>query len=79
MYKELEEKNKNNKDDNIHLEFNYPYYIYKEIKKKEIEEKKIATQQNQDEEKKEKKHNEKYNNNIQLEKSNIKYNILYEY
>ena len=86
MYKELDEKNKNNKEENnINLEFNYPYYIYQEIKKKEKEDKKLFPQQNQEEEekiennKKEKRGGDKYNKNIQLVKSNIKYNILYEY
>ena len=83
MYKELEEKNKMNKEENINLEFNYPYYIYQEIKKKEKEEKKLFTHGNheddQDEISKDKKTSEKHNKNIQLIKSNIKYNILYEY
>ena len=77
MYKKLDEINKNNKED-INLEFNYPYYIYQEIKKKEKEDKKLSPQENKDEEKKDKKNNEKHKN-IQLVKSNIKYNILYEY
>ena len=87
MYKELEAKNKNNKEENnINLEFNYPYYIFQEIKKKEKEERKSFPQQNQEEgeksesnNKKDKKTNDKYNKNIQLIKTNVKYNILYEY
>ena len=86
MYKELDEKNKNNKEENnINLEFNYPYYIYQEMKKKEKEDKKLSPQQNEEEEekiennKKEKRGSDKYNKNIQLVKTNIKYNILYEY
>ena len=86
MCKELDEKNKNNKEENnINLEFNYPYYIYQEIKKKEKEDKKLSPQQNEEEEekiennKKEKRVSDKYNKNIQLVKTNIKYNILYEY
>ena len=84
MYKKLDEINKNNKED-INLEFNYPYYIYQEIKKKEKDDKKLSPQQNLDDGettevyKKDKKISEKINRNIQLEKSNIKYNILYEY
>ena len=90
MYKEIEEKNKNNEEDKtINLEFNYPYYIYQEIKKKEKQEKKLfpqPIQEDEDEEeeynyinKKDKKNIDKYNRNINLVKSNVKYNILYEY
>ena len=83
MYKILEEENK----DEENIEFNYPYYIYQDIKNKENKEKKgkkiIPQEQEDDEEfyniKKEKKANEKGSKNIQLIKTNIKYNILYEY
>lgn len=77
MYKELEEQNKKDKEEeNINVEFNYPYYIYQEIKKKENEKKNIQ------EEKEENELNEKKgtkNKKIQLIKTNMKYNILYEY
>jgi hypothetical protein len=75
MYKKLDEINKNNKED-INLEFNYPYYIYQEIKKNENQNK------NYQEEKEETDTNEKKgskNKKIQLIKTNMKYNILYEY
>ena len=85
MYKELEEKNKkdlNENDENI--EFNYPYYIYQEIKKKEKEDKKFLSEENGNESShskynKKERRNDKTHKNIQLLKSNIEYNILYEY
>ena len=77
IYKELEEQNKNNKEEeNINVEFNYPYYIYQELKNKENEKKDIR------EEKDESDMTEKKgikNKKIQLIKTNMKYNILYEY
>ena len=88
FYKEWEEKNKNNKDEdsNINLEFNYPYFIYQEIKKKEKEDKKSfpqsqssEDQDNIDSYKKNKKSLIKANKNVHLIKTNVKYNILYEY
>ena len=77
IYKELEEQNKNNiEEENINVEFNYPYYIYQELKNKENEKKDIK------EEKEETDLTEKKgikNKKIQLIKTNMKYNILYEY
>ena len=76
MYKELEEQNKDKEEENINVEFNYPYYIYQELKKMENEKKKFQ------EEIEEVEFNEKKgskNKKIQLIKSNMKYNILYEY
>ena len=77
IYKELEEQNKNNKEEeSINVEFNYPYYIYQELKNKENDKKNIP------EEKEESEINEKKgskNKKIQLFKTNMKYNIIYEY
>jgi hypothetical protein len=77
IYKELEEQNKNNiEEESINVEFNYPYYIYQELKNKENDKKNIQ------EEKEESEINEKKgskNKKIQLIKTNMKYNILYEY
>ena len=78
IYKELEEQNKNEKenDESIDVEFNYPYYIYQEIKKKE------NNKSNLPEEIEENDINEKKGNKskkIQLIKTNMKYNIIYEY
>ena len=76
IYKELEEQDKNKEEENINVEFNYPYYIYQELKKMENEKKKFQ------EEIEEVEFNEKKgskNKKIQLIKSNMKYNILYEY
>ena len=77
IYKELEEQNKNNiEEESINVEFNYPYYIYQELKNKENEKKDIK------EEKEETDLTEKKgikNKKIQLIKTNMKYNILYEY
>ena len=71
MYKQLEEDNKMNKEENnINLEFNYPYYIYQEIKKKEKEEKNLFPYMNHDEEEsdvsEDKKDGEKINKNFKL-------------
>ena len=76
MYKELEEQNKNKEEENINVEFNYPYYIYQELKKKEND------KSNYQEDIEEVELNEKKgskNKKIQLIKTNMKYNILYEY
>ncbi len=76
IYKELEEKNKNNnEEENIDLEFNYPYYIYQEMKKES--DKKNTQEEKEIDELSEKKGIK--NKNIQLIKTNVKYNILYEY
>ena len=87
MYKKLDEKKKNNiEENNINTEFRYPYYIYQEIKKKEKQEQKSSISQQYQEEveqnninKKNKTNGEKYNKNIQLIKTNVDYNIIYEY
>ena len=83
MYREIEENNKiNNEENNINFEFNYPYYIFQEIKKKEKEEKKMTFGDHEEEQNDNKIDNnnyEKVNKNIQLIKTNAKYNILYEY
>jgi hypothetical protein len=77
MYKELEEQNKNEKnEENINVEFNYPYYIYQELGMKENE-KKNSIDEKEDNEQNEKKGSK--NKKIQLVKTNVKYNILYEY
>jgi len=77
MYKELEEQNKNEKnEENINVEFNYPYYIYQELGMKENE-KKNSIDEKEDNEQNEKKRSK--NKKIQLVKTNVKYNILYEY
>ena len=76
MYKELEEENKNKEEENINVEFNYPYYIYQELKKKEND-KKNFQEDIEEVELNEKKGNK--NKKIQLIKTNMKYNILYEY
>ena len=77
MYKELEEQNKNEKnEENINVEFNYPYYIYQELGMKENE-KKNSIDEKEDNEQNEKKGTK--NKKIQLVKTNVKYNILYEY
>ena len=76
MYKELEEQNKNKEEENINVEFNYPYYIYQELKKKEND------KSNYQDDIEEVELNEKKgskNKKIQLIKTNMKYNILYEY
>jgi hypothetical protein len=76
MYKELEEQNKDKEEENINVEFNYPYYIYQELKKKEND------KSNYQEDIEEVELNEKKgskNKKIQLIKTNMKYNILYEY
>ena len=76
MYKELEEQDKNKEEENINVEFNYPYYIYQELKKKEND------KSNYQEDIEEVELNEKKgskNKKIQLIKTNMKYNILYEY
>ena len=77
MYKELEEQNKNEEEEEkINVEFNYPYYIYQELKKKEND------KSNYQEDIEEVELNEKKgskNKKIQLIKTNMKYNILYEY
>ena len=76
MYKELEEQNKDKEEENINVEFNYPYYIYQELKKKEND------KGNYQEDIEEVELNEKKgskNKKIQLIKTNMKYNILYEY
>ena len=76
MYKELEEQNKDKEEENINVEFNYPYYIYQELKKKEND-KKNFQEDIEEVELNEKKGNK--NKKIQLIKTNMKYNILYEY
>ena len=76
MYKELEEQNKNKEEENINVEFNYPYYIYQELKKKEND-KKNFQEDIEEVELNEKKGSK--NKKIQLIKTNMKYNILYEY
>ena len=77
IYKELEEQNKNEKnEENINVEFNYPYYIYQELGMKENE-KKNSIDEKEDNEQNEKKGSK--NKKIQLVKTNVKYNILYEY
>ena len=76
MYKELEEQNKDKEEENINVEFNYPYYIYQELKKKEND------KSNYQEDIEEVELNDKKgskNKKIQLIKTNMKYNILYEY
>ena len=76
MYKQLEEQNKDKEEENINVEFNYPYYIYQELKKKEND------KSNYQEDIEEVELNEKKgskNKKIQLIKTNMKYNILYEY
>ena len=76
MYKELEEQNKDKEEENINVEFNYPYYIYQELKRKEND------KSNYQEDIEEVELNEKKgskNKKIQLIKTNMKYNILYEY
>ena len=76
MYKELEEQNKDKEEENINVEFNYPYYIYQELKKKEND------KSNYQDDIEEVELNEKKgskNKKIQLIKTNMKYNILYEY
>ena len=76
MYKELEEQNKNKEEENINVEFNYPYYIYQELKNKEND------KSNYQDDIEEVELNEKKgskNKKIQLIKTNMKYNILYEY
>ena len=76
MYKDLEEQNKDKEEENINVEFNYPYYIYQELKKKEND------KSNYQEDIEEVELNEKKgskNKKIQLIKTNMKYNILYEY
>ena len=76
MYKELEEQNKDKEEENINVECNYPYYIYQELKKKEND------KSNYQEDIEEVELNEKKgskNKKIQLIKTNMKYNILYEY
>ena len=76
IYKELEEQNKNNKEEeNINVEFNYPYYIYQEMKKES--DKKNTQEEKEIDELSEKKGIK--NKKIQLIKTNMKYNILYEY
>ena len=77
IYKEIEEQNKNNKDEeSINLEFNYPYYIYQELRNKDND-KKYYQEEKEDSEINEKKGAK--NKKIQLIKTNMKYNILYEY
>ena len=76
MYKELEEENKNKEEETINVEFNYPYYIYQELKKKEND-KKNFQEDIEEVELNEKKGSK--NKKIQLIKTNMKYNILYEY
>ena len=76
MYKDLEEQNKDKEEENINVEFNYPYYIYQELKKKEND------KSNYQEDIEEVELNDKKgskNKKIQLIKTNMKYNILYEY
>ena len=76
MYKELEEQDKNKEEENINVEFNYPYYIYQELKKKENDKSnyQVDIEEVELNEKKGSK-----NKKIQLIKTNMKYNILYEY
>ena len=76
MYKELEEQNKDKEEENINVEFNYPYYIYQELKKKENDKSnyQVDIEEVELNEKKGSK-----NKKIQLIKTNMKYNILYEY
>ena len=77
IYKEIEEQNKNNKDEeSINLEFNYPYYIYQELRNKDND-KKYYQEEKEDSEINEKKGTK--SKKIQLIKTNMKYNILYEY
>ena len=76
MYKELEEQNKDKEEENINVEFNYPYYIYQELKKKEND--KSNCQEDIEEVELNEKKGSK-NKKIQLIKTNMKYNILYEY
>ena len=77
IYKELEEQSKNNKEEeSVNVEFNYPYYIYQELRNKDND------KNNYQEEKEDSEINEKKgtkSKKIQLIKTNMKYNILYEY
>ena len=77
IYKELEEQSKNNKEEErVNVEFNYPYYIYQELRNKDND-KKYYQEEKEDSEINEKKGTK--SKKIQLIKTNMKYNILYEY
>ncbi len=77
IYKELEEQSKNNKEEeSVNVEFNYPYYIYQELRNKDND-KKYYQEEKEDSEINEKKGTK--SKKIQLIKTNMKYNILYEY
>jgi len=77
IYKELEEQSKNNKEEeSVNVEFNYPYYIYQELRNKDND-KKYYQEEKEDSEINEKKGSK--SKKIQLIKTNMKYNILYEY
>ena len=77
IYKELEEQNTNNKEEeSVNVEFNYPYYIYQELRNKDND-KKYYQEEKEDSEINEKKGTK--SKKIQLIKTNMKYNILYEY
>ena len=77
IYKELEDQSKNNKEEeSVNVEFNYPYYIYQELRNKDND-KKYYQEEKEDSEINEKKGTK--SKKIQLIKTNMKYNILYEY
>ena len=77
IYKELEEQSKNNKEEeSVNVEFNYPYYIYQELRNKDND-KKYYQEEKEDSEINEKKGTK--SKKIQLIKTNMKYNILFEY
>ena len=73
----MEEQNTNNKEEeSVNVEFNYPYYIYQELRNKDND-KKYYQEEKEDSEINEKKGTK--SKKIQLIKTNMKYNILYEY